>query len=47
MQQIERDYGRPVVSIVKLDDLIEHLAAGDGNPAIVDAIRAYRDRYGA
>jgi orotate phosphoribosyltransferase len=46
VQEVSRDYGIPVIGIVNLDDLAQHL---DGKPDWRDtltAIQAYRDRYG-
>ncbi len=45
-QEVERDYGVKVISIVTLDDLIRHLEGRDGFAATVAAIRSYRERYG-
>lgn len=46
IQEVERDFGIPVVSIVNLDDLIEYLKAQAGNAAVLASVEAYRDRYG-
>jgi orotate phosphoribosyltransferase len=46
VQEVSRDYGIPVIGIVNLDDLAQHL---DGKPEWRDtltAIETYRDRYG-
>lgn len=46
VQEVSRDYGIPVISIVNLNDLAQHL---DGKPEWVDtlnSIKTYRDRYG-
>ena len=46
VQEVSRDYGIPVISIVNLDDLAQHL---DGKAEWRDtlaAIETYRDRYG-
>jgi orotate phosphoribosyltransferase len=46
VQEVSRDYGIPVVSIVNLDDLARYL---DGKPTWRDtltAIQTYRSRYG-
>ena len=46
VQEVERSYNIPVVSIAKLDDLVCYLEA-DARPARhVEAIRHYRERYG-
>ena len=46
VQEVERDYGIPVVSVAALADLIAFLA---GNPELernLDAVNAYRLQYG-
>lgn len=45
-QEVERDSGMPVVSILRLEDLIEHLAAGGEHGRYLPAVREYRQRYG-
>jgi orotate phosphoribosyltransferase len=47
VQQISRELGVPIRSIVTLTDLIDHLAAHEALSHELEAIRAYRDRYGA
>lgn len=45
-QEVERNYGIPVVAIATLDDLLGYL---QDNPAMVQnlqAVQSYRDRYG-
>ena len=45
-QEVERNYGIPVVAIATLNDLLGYLQA---NPAMVQnlqAVQSYRDRYG-
>ncbi|WP_207060789.1 orotate phosphoribosyltransferase [Motiliproteus sp. SC1-56] len=46
IQEVERDYGMPVVSIVCLDDLVAYLEERGGLDAELSAIKAYRDAYG-
>ncbi|EAR61204.1 orotate phosphoribosyltransferase [Neptuniibacter caesariensis] len=46
IQEVERDYGMPVVSIVSLSDLIEYLSEKGDMEAELAAIRKYRDEYG-
>lgn len=46
IQEVERDFGIPVVSIVKLDDLIAYLKAQAGDASVLASVEAYRDRYG-
>jgi orotate phosphoribosyltransferase len=46
VQEVSRDYGIPVIGIVNLDDLAQHL---EGKPDWCDtliAIQTYRDQYG-
>jgi orotate phosphoribosyltransferase len=46
IQEVERNYGIPVISIVRLDDLVNYLGERPDLKPSLDAIRAYRDRYG-
>ncbi len=46
VQEVRRDYGIPVVAVATLDDLVAYL---DGTPELtanLEAVRAYRERYG-
>jgi orotate phosphoribosyltransferase len=45
VQEVEQMYGLPVLSVLKLRDLANHLEA-TGETATLAALRAYRDRYG-
>jgi orotate phosphoribosyltransferase len=45
VQEVRDSYGLPVVSVLRLRDLMEHLEA-QGEAATLAAVRAYRDRYG-
>lgn len=45
VQEVEREFNIPVLSILKLDDLITYLQ-GTADTAQVAAVREYRDRYG-
>ena len=45
VQEVRDSYGLPVVSVLRLRDLMEHLEAR-GEAATLAAVRAYRDRYG-
>ena len=45
VQEVQDSYGLPVVSVLRLRDLMEHLEA-QGEGATLAAVRAYRDRYG-
>ncbi|MEM1263890.1 MAG: orotate phosphoribosyltransferase [Pseudomonadota bacterium] len=47
VQQVEERYGAPVVSIVTLSELIEYLVETGAEPALIDSIREYQDKYGA
>ena len=48
IQEVERDFSIPVISIVSLDNIMTYLAEQDSNELSqhVDAIQAYRDQYG-
>ncbi|MFC3680515.1 orotate phosphoribosyltransferase [Bacterioplanoides pacificum] len=46
IQEVERDFGMPVISIVNLKQVLDYVA---GNPQLqqyADAISAYREQYG-
>jgi len=44
--QIEKDIGIPIHSIVSLTDLVDHLEESDEYVAELPAMKAYRNRYG-
>ena len=46
IQEVERDYGIPVISIITLTQLIEFLEEKNEMPEALDAIRKYREEYG-
>ena len=46
IQEVERDYNMPVISIISLNDLIEYLEEKGGMEQELAAIRAYREQYG-
>ena len=48
IQEVQAEYGMPVVSIVTLEQVLTYLEehAGGEMLAYAEAIRAYRDRYG-
>ena len=46
VQEVSRDYGIPVISIVDLDDLAGFLAGKNEWINTLTAIRAYREQYG-
>ena len=47
IQELEQDYGVPVLSIIDMDHIIAYLEEGDdaAGPSL-EAMKAYRDRYG-
>jgi orotate phosphoribosyltransferase len=45
VQEVQETLGLPVVSVLRLRDLMVHLEAA-GERTVLDAVRAYRDRYG-
>lgn len=46
IQEVERDYQCQVISIIALQDLISYLAEKPEMAEHLDAVEAYRDRYG-
>jgi orotate phosphoribosyltransferase len=46
IQEVERDYGMPVVSIVSLEQVLEYLAEDDELKQYLPAVQAYRAEYG-
>ncbi|CZF84432.1 orotate phosphoribosyltransferase [Grimontia sp. AD028] len=46
IQEVERDFGCQVVSIISLGDLVTYLEEQGGNPEQLDAVKAYRAEYG-
>lgn len=46
IQEVERDYGMQVASIISLDDLIEYLEELGDHTTELEAIKAYRAEYG-
>ncbi len=47
VQQVEQDLGVRVRAIVALDNVVEHLEETGAHAEHLDAVRAYRDEYGA
>ena len=45
VQEVQELLGLPVVSVLRLRDLLTHLEAS-GEQAILESVHAYRDRYG-
>ncbi|RLV58930.1 orotate phosphoribosyltransferase [Parashewanella curva] len=46
IQEVERDFGCQVVSIVTLADLLTYLEGQDGMETELAAVKAYREQYG-
>jgi orotate phosphoribosyltransferase len=46
VQEVKRDYGLPVISIAALDDLLNYLQGQADLVQNLQAVQAYRDRYG-
>ncbi|QYJ93459.1 orotate phosphoribosyltransferase [Shewanella spartinae] len=46
IQEVERDFGCNIVSIIKLEDLINYLSEKSGMEAQLASVSAYRDQYG-
>jgi len=47
IQELEREQGTPVLSIINMGHIIDYLqAAGDAYTGVLTAMRAYRQRYG-
>lgn len=47
VQEVEQQLSVPVASIIRLDDLIEHLETSEEYGVHLGAVRAYREEYGA
>lgn len=46
IQEVERDFGCAVISIVSLGDLVTYLEEKGGNAEHLEAVKAYRAQYG-
>ena len=46
IQEVEQDYGMPVVSIVSLTQVLEFLGQDEQLKQHLPAVQAYRDQYG-
>ncbi|MGF1680912.1 orotate phosphoribosyltransferase [Photobacterium minamisatsumaniensis] len=46
IQEVERDFGCAVISIVSLGDVVSYLSEQQGMEAHLDAVKAYRAEYG-
>ncbi len=47
VQQVSRDHGIPVASIISLSDLLAHLRSEGADAGVIQDIEAYRAKYGA
>jgi orotate phosphoribosyltransferase len=45
VQEVQQALGLPVISVLRLRDLMAHLEAA-GDATLLAAVQAYRDRYG-
>ncbi|HXW10538.1 MAG TPA: orotate phosphoribosyltransferase [Steroidobacteraceae bacterium] len=45
VQEVEDQFGLPVVAVLRLSDLLAHLESA-GDRAVLQTVRAYRDQYG-
>ncbi len=46
IEEVEKEYGIPVISIIKLEDIVRYLEAESNEQEKVAAIEAYRAKYG-
>lgn len=46
IQEVQQAYGIPVASIIRLDDLVEHLEGSTAHASFLPLVRDYRERYG-
>ncbi|WP_312255130.1 orotate phosphoribosyltransferase [Stutzerimonas nitrititolerans] len=46
IQEVERDYGMPVVSIISLEQVLDYLSQDEQLRQHLPAVEAYRDQYG-
>jgi orotate phosphoribosyltransferase len=46
VQEVERDFGIPVISVARLDDLVSYLGAQANLTAELAAVKNYRQQYG-
>ncbi len=46
IQQVESEFGIPVVAIATLNDLIDYLKMQEDSQELLDKMRAYREQYG-
>lgn len=46
IQEVEQDWAVPVISIIKVDDIVQYLRSRDAEHDYIERIEAYRQRYG-
>lgn len=46
VQEVEQNFGIPVASIIRLDDLVEHLESSSLHRQFLPLVQDYRERYG-
>lgn len=46
IQEVQQTYGIPVASIIRLDDLVEHLEGSAQHGQFLPLVQDYRERYG-
>ncbi len=46
VEAVADSYGMPVYAIARLGTLVDHLAAGGGDPDLLARVRRYREQYG-
>jgi orotate phosphoribosyltransferase len=46
VQELEQIFGIPVASIIRLDNLVEHLEASTAHRQFLPLVQDYRERYG-
>lgn len=46
VQELEQDLGVPVISIIRLEDLITRLDESDNQSELLDSVLNYREKYG-
>lgn len=46
VQEVQASYDIEVINIVNLPDVIKHVSESVNDPAILDSVQSYRDKYG-
>lgn len=46
MQEVEKEYGVPVVPIIALEDIIKYVEGKEEMKEYLERIRAYREEWG-